>query len=244
MSTRTPGHSGMASEPGPPELHGCIPHVFYPVPKSWASPVPAWEWLGAVQSPTAAHQHQAGSLDSWADRIPGGGSKTDDNCIAFPFWKAWMMMLSLRCSAERTDLVISRVVGFFSEDFQEKLDFGSFLGGTLTIWMQMWKPNLPLTYIFNKSLDLILMKANSCSRWTGWLLSFLGKQFVKEYDLEMYSVTIQSPPSQFLRWKRLNMVPLLPSLSYSHHALPSWGCRAVAPLQGSGRSGDTCAWSQ
>lgn len=51
---------------------------------------------------------------------------------------------------------------------------------------------------------------------------------MEEQDLERYSVTIQSPPTQFLRWKRMNMVPLLPSLSSSHHPLLSWDCRTRA----------------
>jgi len=80
--------------------------------------------------PTSTRQ---GATTRTADRIPDGGSKPDDNCTAFPFWKTWKMMLSLRCSAERTGLFTSKVVGFFSENFQEKLDSFSFLGGTLTI---------------------------------------------------------------------------------------------------------------
>lgn len=88
------------------------------------------------------------------------------------------------------------MVGFFSEVFQEKLDFCSFLGGILAIflWRQMWKPNLPLIHIFNKTLDLVLMKANSCCRWTEWVPSFLGRQFIKKYDLEMYCHHPVTPP--------------------------------------------------
>lgn len=79
-----------------------------------------------------------------------------------------------------------------------------------------------------------------------WVSPFLlRKMFVKEYDLEMYPVTIQSRPTQLLRWKKLNMEPPLFFFPASHHPLLSWGCRSTAALQGRGhkRRWAASAWS-
>lgn len=157
----------IAEWPASLELLGCMSAYHMGFALRWncgpahLSPVPT-AWTTAISQ--CCPPHQTGSRDSSADRIPG--EDQNQMTTGFSFWKTWMMMLSLRCSAERTDLFIFREVGFFSDDFQKKLDFCSFLSRTFTIFplMQMWYPNLSLIYVSNKSLDLVLMKANSCSR--------------------------------------------------------------------------------
>lgn len=148
MSTKTPGHSEAASEPGAPELHVCLPHGFYLTLKSRASPPLFSACAGVTWSSAISHcWPPAPGRETWLLSQQGHnwGIKTRWQLHSISLLQNVDAAAFIEMLRTKHRFVPIQHGGVISENFQKKLYFCSFLGGTSLIFLcrQMWEPNLP-----------------------------------------------------------------------------------------------------
>lgn len=126
--------------------------------------------------PTAVHQQQAGIHQVLSQQDPRQRIKTRWQLHSISLLENLGDLDFIEMFCRKDWFFHIQGGGVLFRRFSGKVsgkDFCCFLGGNDNFPLKVDVKTKPsVTYIFNNSLDLDRMRANSCSRWTVWVPSF------------------------------------------------------------------------